>query len=156
MQGNGALSYELEGQREYGPLGPFQSKVSLNLDSVRNQRDAFVAGLHGLKANVPRFQDLRLRDADARKFVIDAAEKVFRVAKEGRFCAAVSDPLAAPNGQLYGGAMVTVHPHYSRRAVANVYDNRGLGWGRSNYSQVGKGTLITYISVYLTPSPRGE
>ena len=45
QQGEGAMLYGLEGQRKYDPPGPFQSTVSLNLDSVRNERDAFFAGL---------------------------------------------------------------------------------------------------------------
>ena len=116
----------LEGQREYGPPGSFQSTVSLNLDFVRDRKGAFFAGLHGLKANVLLFQYHRLRDANAQRFVIEAAEKVFR-SKNDRFCAVVPDPLAAPNGKLYGGAMIMVHPHYSGRVVAKLYDNRGLG-----------------------------
>ena len=98
LDGKGALSYGPGGQLEYGPPGLFQSTVSLNLDSVRDRRDAFFADLHELKASVLLFQDHRLRDAGARRFVIEAAEKVFRV-KKGRFCAVVSDPLATQNGQ---------------------------------------------------------
>ena len=88
------------------------------------------------------------------QFVIDASEKVFRV-KKGRFCPVVSDPLLAPNGQLYKGAMVIVHPHYSGRAIAKFYDNRGLGrYAAIALRGVGVG-VITLISVYITPSPCG-
>ena len=112
--------------------------MSLNLDPVKDQKGAFFADLRGLKANVILFQDHRLRSAGGRKFVIGASEKVFR-AKKGRLCAVVSDP-PAPNGQLYGGAMVTVHPYYSGRAVAKFYDNRGLGRCAATTLREGGGT----------------
>ena len=56
-------------------------RVSLSLDPVRDQKDAFFADLHGLKANLLLFQDHRLHRAGGRKFVIDASEKVFRTKK---------------------------------------------------------------------------
>ena len=100
--------------------------MSLNLDSVRDHKDAFFADLHGLKANVLLFQDHRLHSAGGRQFVIGASEKVSRTKKD-RFCAVISDPHSTPNGKLYEGAMVIVHPHYSGRAVAKFYENCGLG-----------------------------
>ena len=68
----------------------------------------------------------------------------------------VSDHLDAPNGQRYGGAIVPVQSHYSGRATAKFYDNRGLGRYAAITLRGGKGTLITFISVYLTPLPSGE
>ena len=68
----------------------------------------------------------------------------------------VSDPLRAPNGRLYGETMVVVHRHYSGRAVAKLYDNRGLGRYAAITLRGGEWTLITVISVYLTPSLSGE
>ena len=47
--------------------------------------------------------------------------------KKERFCAVILDLLRVLNGQLYGGAMIVVNHHYSGRAVAKFYDNRGLG-----------------------------
>ena len=155
LTGKGALSYGLEGQREYGPPGPYQSTISLNLDSIRGERDYLFADLHGLKANVIMFQDHRKNATGSRAFAIDAAEKIFRV-KPGRFCAVVADPLPAPNGQLYGGAMVMIHPHYSGRVVAKIYDTRGLGRYAAITLRGKNGSLITFISVYLTPSPGGD
>ena len=103
------MSYGPEGQREYMPPGPFQSTVSLNLDSVRDQKDACFADPCGLKANVLLSQDHRQDRAGGRKFVIDVSENFFRT-KKGRFCAVISEPHHSPNGRLYGGAMVVVHP----------------------------------------------
>ena len=48
-----------------------------------------------------------------------------------------------------------VHPQYSGRAVTKFYANRGL----DRYAAItlkGKRTLITFISVYIAPSPSGE
>ena len=50
LKGKAGLSYET--QQRYTPRMPFQSAISLNLDSIRVQLDGFFAGLHGLKANV--------------------------------------------------------------------------------------------------------
>ena len=66
LQGKGALSYGLEGKRLYGPPEPYQSMISLNLDSVRPGRDDFFANLHGLRANVLMFHDHRLTTATCR------------------------------------------------------------------------------------------
>ena len=52
--------------------------------------------------------------------------------------------------------MVVIHPHYSGRAVAKFCDNRGLGRYAAITLRGKKGTLITFISVYLTPSLSGE
>ena len=52
--------------------------------------------------------------------------------------------------------MVLVHPHNSGRVTAKFYDNRDLGRYAAITLRGEKGTLVTFISVYLTPSPSGE
>ena len=100
--GKGALSYGLEGQRQYGPPGPFQSTVSLNLDSVRDKKDACFTDLHGLKANVLPSQDRRLHRAGGRKFVIDASEKVFRTKKRSLLCGSLGTPPLSKRKAIWG------------------------------------------------------
>ena len=96
----------------------------MNLDSIRAQPDEFFADLHGLKANVFLFQDCGRNGDGTRSFLVGASHK-----NPGghRYCAAYLDPLQAPDGRLYRGAMVLAHPHYTGRIVARLSDNRGLG-----------------------------
>ena len=81
-------------------------------------------------------------------------KKIFR--GERRYCAAFSDPLQAPDGRLYRGAKVLVHPHYTGRVVARFSDNHGPGRYAAITLRGKNGALITFISVYLTSSISGE
>ena len=90
-----------KGQQRYAPQGPFQSAIPLNLESIRAQPDGFFADLHGLKANVFLFQDYIRTGGGIRSFLVDASQKIFRGGS--RYCAALSDPLQAPDGRLHGG-----------------------------------------------------
>ena len=154
LSGTSGLSYEPDSQRAYTPQGPHQSTLSLNLDSLRAYPDGFYADLHGLKANVLLFQDYRMTGAQTRRFLLDASQKVFRAKK--RCCAASSDPAPGLDGRMYGGALVMVHPHYTGRIVARFSDNRGLGRYAALTLRGKNGTLMTFISVYLTPALSGE
>jgi hypothetical protein len=149
-----AISYGKEGQDRYAPSDPFQAVVSLNMDSVRDQKDIFFADLHGLKAGVLLFQDHRMSEAEALGFIQNASRKVFR--SEGRPCAVVSESPVALNMRRYGGAMVIVHPHYYGRVVARFTDARGPGRYAAVTLRGKNGVLITFIAVYLTPAPGGE
>ena len=55
--------------------------------------------------------------------------------------------------RLYGGTIVLVHPHYAGRVVARFSDNHGLG--RYVATTLWEGDLVTFISMYLTPSVSG-
>ncbi len=92
--------------------------------------------------------------AQTRRFLLDASQKVFRAKK--RCCAASSDPAPGLDGRMYGGALVMVHPHYTGRIVARFSDNRGLGRYAALTLRGKNGTLMTFISVYLTPALSGE
>ena len=72
LKGKAGLS--CESQQRYTPRGPFQSAISLNLDSIRTQPDGFFADLHGLKANVFLFQDYRRNRGGKRSFLLDALQ----------------------------------------------------------------------------------
>ena len=85
---------------------------------------------------------------------MDASLKMFRGGR--RYCAAYSGPLQASDGRVYGGAMVLVHPQYTGWVVARFSVNRGIGRYAAITLRGKNGTLITFISVYLTPSNSGE
>ena len=97
--GEQATSYGSDGQKRYAPAKPYQGAVSLNMDSIRDQKDIFFADLHGLKASVLMFQDHRLSAAEAAGFTANASRKIFR--SEGRCCAVVSESPLALNMQRY-------------------------------------------------------
>ena len=62
----------------YAPAEPYQGAISLNMDSIRDQKDIFFADLHGLEASVLLFQNHRLSAAEAVGFTENASRKVFR------------------------------------------------------------------------------
>ena len=99
LKGKAGLSYE--DQQKYAPRGPFQSAISLNLDSIRAQPDGFFADLYGLRVNALLLQDYRRTGDGTRSFLINASQKVFRGKRQ--YCAAFSDLLPTQDGRLYGG-----------------------------------------------------
>ena len=144
IKGKAGLSYE--DQQRHAPRGPFQSVISLKLDSIRAQPDEFFADMHRRKANVSLFQDYRQTGDGTRSFLMGASQNNFRDGR--RYCAAFSDPFQAPNGWLYGGTIVLVHPHYTGRGVARFSDNRGLGCYAAITPREKRNPDHVYISVH--------
>ena len=64
-----ATPYGPEEKKRYSPARPFRGVISLNMDSIRDQKDILFADPHGLKASVILFQDHRLSEKEAEGFI---------------------------------------------------------------------------------------
>ena len=124
------------------------------MDSIGDQKSALFADLHGLRANAILFQDHKLSEREADGFFTSTAQKTFR--SQGGYYAVVSESPVAPNRQRHGGAMVMVRTYDYKRVVDRFTDARGPGQYAAATLRGNNGVLITFISVYLTPTPGGE
>ena len=136
----------------YSPKRPFQGTIFLNMDSIRDQKDALFADHYGLRANVILLQDHRPNETKVDGLPTNAGQKAFR--PQGRYCAVVSEsPSARMDSATEGQSMVVVHPHHYGRVVDMFTDTRGPGRYVAVTLRGKNGVLITSMSVYPTPTP---